>query len=67
MLGNKLRILGIVDVVTKYRNATAESFGQAVKYGVHRATRTAPRSIEIDQRRSSAGDRLFEIFHIVEA
>lgn len=64
MLGNKLRILGIVDVVTKYRNATAECFGQAVKYGVHCATRPAPRGIEIDQCRSRAGDCLFEVFHI---
>lgn len=64
MLGNEFCIFGIIDVVTKDRNATAECFGQTVKYGVHCTTRTAPRGIEIDQRGRRACDCLFEIFHI---
>lgn len=64
MVSYELRILGVVDVVTKDSYALTERRGQAIEYGVHRAARTAPRGIEIDQSRCRTSDCLFEIFHI---
>ena len=64
MVGNELRILGVVDVVTKDCHALTERRGQTIEYGVHRAARTAPSGIEIDQSRCRLGEWLFELFHI---